>query len=140
MVAAYRYDATGDFANRNTNEWGIYLVRCQPWYCRQQGHGGNNTADVTFIGESRRSPAQSAAGAGDFNCDGNMDIILGSQYADYGGNDAGVAWRCQRNLSGTVTLSGSGSILAKLTGENASDNGTLGGISWEHDKDGSACR
>jgi hypothetical protein len=137
MVAAWRYDAAQGIPAKTDNDGAVFV-----WYGSASigssdltvSHtGGQHTSDVTFIGESagNSSPhsgagdqfGQAADGAGDFNCDGLADIIVGTQYGDYGGNDSGVAYVLDASSAGSYSLnSNPGVIFAKLTGEAAGDN------------------
>jgi hypothetical protein len=137
MIAAWRYDAASGTAAKTDNDGAVFV-----WY----GGGSigssdltisqtpsNHTPDVTFVGESAGTSSphsgagdqfgQSADGAGDFNCDGFADVIVGSQYGDYAGNDSGVAYVLDASNGGSYPLnSNPGVIYAKLNGEAAGDN------------------
>ncbi len=129
MVAAYKFDADSD-ANRNSNEGAVFV-----WYGSSSLRSGadlnvtNDTSlhspDVSFIGESSGDQfGQTANGAGDFNCDGKNDIIVGSQYIDANGNNnSGAAYVIDVSTSNNPVIpSVTGNFLAKMTGVAADDN------------------
>ncbi len=72
-------------------------------------NASNHTADVTILGPSAGDAiGRSLSGAGDFDGDGNLDIIVGSEHA---GSNAGMA----------MIVNGSGTTIATFTGESAGD-------------------
>jgi len=81
---------------------------------------GNHTADITFIGENAGDQiGRSAAGAGDFNGDGNMDIIIGSEHFN---SSQGAAYVVAGDIAGEHSLSPSNAaVFLKMTGEGAGD-------------------
>ena len=80
----------------------------------------NHTADITFLGENQGDQiGRSLAGAGDFDADGKMDIIIGSEHFN---SSQGAAYVVAGDTTGTHSLSPSnGAVLLKMTGEAAGD-------------------
>ena len=122
MVSAYRWDETA--GAQNDNHGAVFV-----WYGSSTignadlivSHtGGNHTADVTFIGESAGDQiGRSASGAGDFDGDGNMDIIIGSEHFN---SSQGAAYVVAGDLTGTHSLAvTSAAVFVKLTGEAVGD-------------------
>ena len=72
-------------------------------------NSGNDTTDFTVIGASKGDQiGRSISGAGDFNGDGNLDIIIGSEHAN---SSAGLV----------MIVDGSGNTIATFTGESSGD-------------------
>jgi hypothetical protein len=111
-VGAYRWDASS--GNPNLNNGGVFV-----WYGGTSltsnatltvSHTiGNNTADVTIVGSSSGDQiGRSLSGAGDFNGDGQNDIVIGSEHAN---SSAGLV----------MIVDGSGNTIAEFTGEVSGD-------------------
>jgi hypothetical protein len=138
-VAAYRWDTStplpcasancGAFGSPTQKEnHGAVFV----WYGSSTLHNSstnltvshvtptNHTADVTFIGENAGDQiGRSLAGAGDFNGDGNMDIIVGSEHFN---SSRGAAYVVAGDVAGSHTLSPANSaVFLKMTGEATGD-------------------
>ena len=122
MVSAYRWDNLA--GSQNDNRGAVFV-----WYGSTAigntdlivSHtGGNHTADVTFIGENAGDQVgRSASGAGDFDGDGNMDIIIGSEHFN---SSQGAAYVVSGAVTGTHTLAvANAAVFVKLTGEAAGD-------------------
>ena len=122
MVSAYRWDETA--GSQNDNRGAVFV-----WYGSTTigsadlivSHtAGNHTADVTFIGENAGDQiGRSASGAGDFDGDGNMDIIIGSEHFN---SSQGTAYVVAGAAAGTHTLAvANAAVFVKLTGEAAGD-------------------
>ena len=79
IVGAYTNDAGGTDAGRAYIFFG--------------GASMDNTADVTLTGASDEDKfGTSVSTAGDVNGDGYFDVIVGANYNDAGGSDAGSAY------------------------------------------------
>jgi hypothetical protein len=111
-VGAYRWDSSS--GNTNQNNGGVFV-----WYGGTSltnnatltvSHTiGNNTADVTIVGTSSGDQiGRSLSGAGDFNGDGQNDIVIGSEHAN---SSAGLV----------MIVDGSGNTIAEFTGESSGD-------------------
>ena len=122
MVSAYRWDASIQDSNENS---GAVFV----WYGGtslgavdlEVSHSAEyHNADVSFYGvDSGDQIGRSASGAGDFNGDGNMDIIIGSEHFN---DSQGVTYVVTGNIAGSYTLSPANSpVLLELVGENVGD-------------------
>ncbi len=78
-----------------------------------------DVAEAILTGESPSDDAgESVAGAGDVDGDGFADFLVGADYEDTGGSNAGAAYLVLGPVSGTASLS---SVDAKLTGEGDDD-------------------
>jgi hypothetical protein len=111
-IGAYRWDQSS--SNVDQNNGAVFV-----WYGSSSlsaadellvSHSaGNNTADVMIVGSNAGDQiGRSVSGAGDFDGDGTLDIVLGSEHAN---SDAGLV----------IIADGSGSTIATFTGENADD-------------------
>ena len=82
MIGAYNNDQGG------SNAGAAYLL-----YGPVEGEISLSDADARFLGESNGDSAgRYVAGAGDVNADGYADMLVGAQYDDDGGTDAGAAY------------------------------------------------
>ena len=78
-----------------------------------------SAADAKFVGEESRDAAGiSVSSAGDVNDDGFGDLVVGANYQDAGGADAGAAYLMLGPFGGTLDLSAAD---AKLVGEESGD-------------------
>ena len=111
-IGAYRWDGAAD--NPNQNNGAVFL-----WYGGTNLYDldqllvshdpANNTADVVIVGDNELDQiGRSVSGAGDFNGDGNLDIVIGSEHAN---DNAGLV----------LVVDGNGSTVATFTGENVED-------------------
>jgi len=111
-IGAYRWDQSS--SNVDQNNGAVFV-----WYGGSSlsaadellvsHNAGNNTADVMIVGSNAGDQVgRTVSGAGDFDGDGNLDIVLGSEHAN---SNAGLV----------IIADGSGNTIATLTGENADD-------------------
>ena len=111
-VGAYRWDQSSSNPNQNNGAvfvWygGTNLVALDQLLVSHSG--GSNTADFTVVGSTAGDQiGRSLSGAGDFNGDGNLDIVIGSEHAN---SDSGLV----------MIVDGTGSTITTFTGENADD-------------------
>jgi hypothetical protein len=96
VLAAYNGDSGGDNAGE------IYIMY-GPF---NESDGRTITdADVTLLGEASDDHAGYAlAAAGDYNRDGMVDLLVGSNGNDYGANNAGAAYVLYGPLDDPLTL------------------------------------
>ncbi len=87
--------------------------------CRYTGTFDLGTVGIVITGEGAGDQAGfSVASAGDVNKDGFVDVFVGAQFDDDGGNDAGAAYLLYGPLSEDLGLA---TADAKLIGENRDD-------------------
>jgi hypothetical protein len=79
-------------------------------------------ADASFIGENANDVAgRYISRAGDINCDGYDDILIGSEWNDEGGDDAGKVYIIFGKASGWSKDTDLSEADASIIGENADD-------------------
>ncbi len=108
FVGAYQEDSGG------TNAGAAYLI-----YGPVSGSSSLDDADLMLLGVSNDDRAGIAlAGAGDFNSDGSLDLLIGADQEDSGGSNAGAVYLVFGGDSGEVDLSDAELV---LTGGAAGD-------------------
>ena len=111
-IGAYRWDLDGDSPNQNNGAVFVWYGGSGVYDLDQllvSHNASNTTADITIVGGNDLDQiGRSLSGAGDFDGDGNLDIVIGSEHAN---ENAGLA----------LVVDGTGSTLATFTGENIED-------------------
>ncbi len=111
-IGAYRWDVDEDSPNQNNGAVFVWYGGSRLYDLEQllvSHNSDNNTADLVVVGENDLDQiGRSLSGAGDFNGDGTLDIVIGSEHAN---DNAGLV----------MVVDGTGSTLATFTGENIED-------------------
>ena len=111
-IGAYRWDSDPGNPNQNTGAVFVWYGSAALYDLDQllvSHDASNNTADLIIEGSNELDQiGRSLSGAGDFNGDGVLDIVIGSEHAN---NNAGLA----------LVVDGQGGTIAQFTGEQAED-------------------